>query len=85
MNKIIMLTQNNCPKCVVLEEYLKNGLDNKYEEYIERISKEKRSKDFMALARRNGIMATPALIIGESVLINPNSENVLGFLKEHGF
>lgn len=85
MKKIIMLTQKNCAKCVVLEEYLENGLQGQYENDMVRITREQHQNEFMKLARRNGIVATPALLIEDKVLVNPNPDNVLDFLKENGF
>lgn len=83
MNKIILLSQNNCPKCVVLDQYLHLGLNDRFKDQIEIVSREKDAKRFMQLARHNGIMATPALICKDGVLANPTPENTLEFLEQH--
>lgn len=85
MKRIILLTQDSCPKCVVLEHYLVHGLNNRYETSIDIIKRESNPKMFMNYARRLGIMATPALIVDGDVLTNPDSSNTLAFLEKHGF
>lgn len=81
--KIIMLSQAQCPKCVVLDHYLSHGLNNKYEAQIEVVTRENDPKRFMALARQKGILATPALIAETEVLLNPDATNTLAFLEKH--
>ena len=83
MTKILLLTQNQCPKCLVLETYLKHELHDIYLDQIEVIHREKEPKRFMALARCHGIMATPALISGDDVLRMPDASNTKDFLESH--
>ena len=83
MKKIILLTQNQCPKCLVLENYLKHELHDVYEDHIEIVKREAEPKRFMFLARNHGIMATPALISGDDVLLMPDSSNTKEFLEKH--
>lgn len=78
MKKIKMLTQDNCPKCITLKLFLEI---NEYIDDIEIVKREDNPKLFMALARKHGIMATPALIAGEMVLRDTSSANVSVFLK----
>lgn len=85
MKKIQILTQDACPKCVVLEHYFMHGLNDQFKNDIEYIKRENQNKQFMALARRYGIMATPALIIDGDVLHHPDANNTLAFLQKHGF
>lgn len=77
MSKIILLTQEVCPKCHVLKQFL-GGRD--YDE----VKREDDPKRFMALARKHGIMATPALIAGDSVLMDTKKELVDDFFEKHG-
>lgn len=85
MKKILILSQDSCPKCVVLDQYLKQGLNNQFEDDIEYVTREQDGKLFMSLARHHGIMATPALIIGQDVLLTPDPSNTLAFLEKHGY
>lgn len=79
---MIMLSQKNCPKCRVLEEYLKMGLNDRYVNDIEVVMREDDEKRFMKYARKHGIMATPALIAGDYVLHSPSNEDTLKFLEK---
>lgn len=81
--KIIMLTQNNCPKCVVLDTYFKEGLKGRFDDAITVVHRDQQSKEFMRLVRSHGIMATPALISGDDVLHHPSKDNVVEFLEKH--
>lgn len=83
MSKIIMLTQDNCPKCVALKGFLEMGLRNKYENEIEIVKREEQPKRFMDLALNHGIMATPALIANEDVLLDTSPSKVGPFLEKH--
>lgn len=83
MSKVIMLTQDNCPKCVGLKGFLEMGLKNKYENDIEVVKKENDPKRFMDLALSNGIMATPALIADGEVLVDTTPSKVTPFLEKH--
>lgn len=83
MKKVIMLTQDNCPKCVGLKGFLEMGLKNKYEDSIEVVKKEDNPKRFMDLALSNGIMATPALIAEGDVLLDTTPSKVAPFLEKH--
>ena len=80
---MIMLSQKNCPKCRVLEEYLKMCLKDRYVNDIEVVMREDNEKSFMNYARKYGIMATPALIAGDNVLHSPSNEDALDFLEKH--
>lgn len=83
MSKIIMLTQDNCPKCVGLKSFLELGLKNKYSDSIEIVKKEDNPKRFMDIALENGIMATPALIAKDEVLVDTTPSKVMPFLEKH--
>ncbi|CAM3601125.1 glutaredoxin [Erysipelothrix urinaevulpis] len=81
--KIKMLTQDNCPKCIVLDEFLDKGLGNEYKDSIEVIHRKKNEKEFVTLVRKHRIMSTPVLIAGDNVLRDTSAENVVEFLKKH--
>lgn len=83
MSKIIMLTQNNCAKCVALKSFLELGLKNKYNDDIEIVKKEDNPKYFMDLALSHDIMATPALIAEGEVLLDTTPSKVIPFLTKH--
>lgn len=83
MSKILMLTQDNCPKCVGLKSFLELGLKNKYSDAIEIVKKEDNPKRFMDLALEKGIMATPALIADEDVLLDTTPSKVIPFLEKN--
>ena len=83
MKKIIMLTQDNCGKCIVLDEYLKNGLNDQYKDIIKVVHMGQDPKLFMSLARTHGVMATPALIAGDHALLDPNPSNTQDFIEEN--
>lgn len=80
MKKIQMLTQDNCPKCIILDQFLENGLNDEYKDQIEVIHRSNDEKLFMSLARKHGIMATPALICGDEVLVDTSEAKVKDFL-----
>ena len=83
MKKIIMLTQDNCTKCVTLKLFLEAGLKNQYAQHIEIVKREVNSKQFNALVRKHGIMTTPALIADDALLLNPDATNTEAFIKAH--
>lgn len=83
MEKVKFLTQDNCPKCVSLKQFLELGLRDKYVEHIEYIKKEENEKEFFALVRKYKLMSTPILIYGDDVLLNPTPTTVSAFLEKY--
>lgn len=83
MKKVIMLTQDNCPKCVALKSFLELGLKNQYVDNIEIVKREENPKRFMELALNNDIMATPALIAENEVLLDTTPSKVTPFLQRN--
>lgn len=81
--KIKLLTQNNCPKCMALELFLEKGLRNKYKDHIEIIHKSENEDKFMQEVEEHGIMATPALIAKDDVLVDTSPSKVSEFLKKN--
>ena len=81
--KIKMLTQDKCPKCIVLEQFLEKGLRNKYKDEIEIIYRSVSEDLFMQEVQEHGIMATPALIANGQVLRDTSPSKVSEFLKKH--
>ncbi len=80
---IKILSQQVCPKCDQLFQYLKFGLQDKYKDQIEIIKKEDNPEAFQAYVVKHQIMATPAIIIGEEVLKDCTPLNTANFLKKH--
>ncbi|CAM2838915.1 glutaredoxin family protein [Erysipelothrix tonsillarum] len=83
MAKIMMLTQDNCPKCIALKNYLEMGLRNKYAADIEVVKREDDPERFKMLALDHGIMATPALIGEQDVLVDTSPSKVNAFLEKN--
>ena len=81
--KIKMLTQDNCPKCIILEQFLEKGLRNKYKDDIQIIHRSVNEELFMQEVEEHGIMATPALIADGDVLVDTSPSKVSEFLKKH--
>ncbi len=81
MSKIKLLTQDNCPKCVQLQQFLEYGLRNQYVDNIEVIKKEEKKKEFFQLVKEHGLMSTPVLIYEDQVLVNMKPSSVSEFLK----
>lgn len=79
---IKILSQNVCPKCDQLFQYLKFGLQDKYADKIEIIKKEEQTTEFNAYVSKFQIMATPAIIVGDHVLKDCTPLNVAKFLSE---
>ena len=83
MKKIQILTQDHCPKCSVLEQFLSVGLKNKYKENIEYVKREDNETLFMKLVRKHGIQSTPALVCGEELLVNTEPSKVIEFIEKN--
>lgn len=81
MKKIQMLTQDNCPKCVSLKQFLELGLKNKYADHIELVKREENPELFMALVKKHDIMSTPALVAGDNVLYDTSVSKVPSFIE----
>lgn len=81
--KIKMLTQNNCPKCIALEQFLEKGLKNKYKDDIQIIHRSVDEDLFMQEVEEHGIMSTPVLIAGSDVLRDTAPSKVSEFLKKN--
>ncbi|MEG0327137.1 MAG: glutaredoxin [Erysipelothrix sp.] len=83
MSKVIMLTQDKCPKCTALKSYLEMGLRNKYQEDIEVIHRQEDPERFMELVHKHSIMATPVLISENEVLVDTAPSKVSVFLEKN--
>ena len=83
MKKILILAQDHCPKCVVLEQFLSVGLKNKYIENIEYVKREDNESLFMKLVRKHGIQSTPALVCGDELLVNTEPSKVIEFIENN--
>lgn len=80
---IKMLTQDNCPKCVALKNFLELGLRNQYNDKIEIVKREEQPDLFMELVRAHDLMATPVLIADAEVLVDTAPSKVTQFLQTH--
>lgn len=80
---ITILSQEVCPRCVQLYQYLKFAKQDKYKDQIKIIKKEDAPAEFQELAAKFQIMATPAMIVGENVLKDCTPSNVDTFLKQY--
>lgn len=83
MKKIQMLTQDHCPKCIALEQFLVFGLKDQYKENIEIVKREDNEALFMKIVKKHGIQSTPALVCGDAVLLNTEPSNVTDFMNQH--
>lgn len=79
--KVIMLTQKSCPKCIKLKNYLEHDLNNDYADRIRVVCKESDKSQFMKIVRKYGIMSTPVLIFKDEVLRDTCPDKVMEFLK----
>ena len=80
---IYFLTQDNCPKCVALKNYIEKALGTTYLNKISFIHRDHDSALFNELVSKFNIMATPCLIAGDDILRNPNLSNTRDFLDQH--
>ena len=83
MAKIQILTQDNCPKCNTLKQYITHGIGEPYTSEIEWIHKQKKPEKYHALVDKYNIMGTPAIIIGDQVLRNTTPLQVSSFLRDY--
>ena len=83
MKKIQILTQDHCPKCIVLEQFLSVGLKNKYKENIEYVKREDNKALFMKIVRKHGIQSTPAIVCGDEFLVNTEPSKVMEFIEKN--
>lgn len=83
MEKVIILTKDNCPKCIALKMYLEKGLRDKYANNIEYIKLEENKDSFYEYVEKFNLMATPVMIKGEAVLENTSPGLVSDFLVKN--
>ena len=83
MNKVIMLTKDNCPKCMALKMFLQMGLKDKYKEDIEIIHKESNEELFEEYVNKYEISSVPVLIKGDFTLTNTTPSYVTQFLTDN--
>lgn len=80
---IIILSQEVCPRCTQLYQYLKFAQQDKYKDQIKIVKKEDSPEEFKQLTKQFHIMATPVMIIGEHVLKDCSPLNVGEFLAKY--
>ena len=83
MKKIQILTQDNCPKCIALDQFLTFGLKNRYQDKIEMVKREDNEALFMKIVKKHGIQSTPALVYGDAVLVNGEPSKVVDFIEKN--
>lgn len=81
MDKVILLTQDNCPNCTSLKMFLEFGLKNKYKDEIEVVHRQSDEQLFTNYVKSYEISSTPALIYKGEVLRDCAPTKAIEFLK----
>ncbi len=80
---IYLLTQNDCPQCESIKQFLKHGLAGKYDGAIEIVNRQEDEDRFMSMVSEHSVRTTPCLIAGEDLLRQPTIGNIEEFIKSH--
>lgn len=80
---VVMLTKENCPRCVNLKNYLKMGLRDKYVNDIKIVKLEEDEENFMSYVKKHNLTQMPVLIADNDVLLDISPSKVSAFLKKH--
>ena len=80
---IYLLTQKNYPNCTKLKRFIEMGLGGRYDSHIEIVDREAHADLFQSLVESHPIQATPALVSGSDVLVDPALTEVEEFIKAH--
>lgn len=83
MEKVIILTKNDCPNCKNLKLFLKMALGDKYAPDIEEVHQVDHPSRFQALVAQHQITSTPALIYRQDVVRYFQPQEVVNFLHKH--
>lgn len=83
MEKVLMLTKDDCPKCEALKKFLELALRNKYQDDIKIIKKEVDEDYFQTLVTKHEVKATPVLIYEDQVLSDTSPGKVIDFLESN--
>lgn len=81
---IYLLTQDNCPKCNVIKQFIDKGLSESERAKIQIVHRQSDEKLFMELVTKYQIMSTPVLIGDDGcVLFDASISNVKDFVLSH--
>lgn len=81
---IYLLTQDNCPKCNIIKQFIDKGLSVEEKEKIQIIHRQNDEVKFMELVKKYNIMSTPVLVSDDGcVLIDASISNVRDFVLSH--
>lgn len=83
MSKIYMLTKTNCPNCSRLKLHLKTVLNDKYQNDITIVDKEKDYDLFFKLAKKHLVLTLPVLIKDDDILIDMHPKKIKFFIEKH--
>lgn len=80
---IYLLTQDGCPKCDAIKQFITKALGNSYLEKIKIVHRTENEELFRQLVKDNNIMSTPVLIADNDILLNPTISNVKEFIDKN--
>lgn len=81
---IYLLTQDNCPKCNVIKQFIDKGLSDVEKAKIQIVHRQSDEKLFMELVTKHNIMSTPVLVGDDGcVLVDASISNVRDFVLSH--
>lgn len=81
MNKIVLLTQDNCPNCTALKMFLHYGMKDAYQDDIEIVHKQAEPERYAQFVRQYEITSTPSFIAGGEVLRDCSPTKTIDFIK----
>lgn len=61
-NKLLILTKEDCPQCMILKNFLEYGLGGKYDDSIKFIKKEEDTDSYMLYVEKYSVSSLPAVI-----------------------
>lgn len=83
MDKVILLTKQDCPNCEQLKKFLHFALQDRYAEDFDLVHREADAVRFQELVNRHHIKETPTLIYHDYVLSGFAPQAVVNFLQQH--
>jgi glutaredoxin-like protein NrdH len=83
MDKVLLLTKNDCPNCKNLKLFLKMALGDKYAPDILEVHQLDQASQFKELISKYQITSTPALIYNNDVVRYFQPQDVVSFFHKH--
>jgi glutaredoxin len=83
MEKVLILTKNDCPNCKNLKMFLKMALGDKYAPDIQEVHQTDQAEQFLQLVTQYQITSTPAMIYSNEVVRYFQPQEVVSFLHKH--